>query len=323
MKSRRYFLKESALAATALAIAQPLKIFAGKGSAFSFLNGNNSITLLHTNDIHNHLSPVTFGVLDGLGGFEKTLSIISEIKNKKSNVLLLDAGDIFSGNIRHEKEHTATLQMMRLAGYDAVLLGNRDYQAGTDYLHQQWQKNNTSIITSNYSYSDSRLNSLHQPYKIMYKGNIKIGIIGAGINMKGLVGADVNGKIQYINPVKVLSSIATMLKKEKKCQLVICLSHLGYKNKKAIDDITFAKQSKDIDIIIGGHSHTFMQAPCVVLNKQQEEVIINHAGYSGIALGNMTISFDDDGKKNMVNFDNLMVGTKDNKWYTKETAVSS
>ena len=102
----------------------------------------------------------------------------------------------------------------------------------------------------------------------MYKGNIKIGIIGAGINMKGLVGADVNGKIQYINPVKELSSIATMLKKEKKCQLVICLSHLGYKNKKAIDDITFAKQSKDIDIL-GDVDFSF--APAVPNQRETEE----------------------------------------------------
>ena len=313
MKSRRYFLKESALAATALAIAKPLKIFAGDGAAFSFFNAQNSVTLLHTNDIHNLLSPVTFGARENLGGFEKTVSLISEIKSKKSNVLLFDAGDIFSGNMRDEKEHTLTLKMMRYAGYDAILPGNRDYQAGSDYLQQQL--NNMPLITSNYSYSDSRLKDLHQPYKIMYKGNIKIGIIGAGINMKGLVGGDVNGKIQYKNPIKELSSIAAMLKKEKKCNLVICLSHLGFKNKKATDDIVFAKQSKDIDVIIGGHSHTFMQSPCIVLNKQGQEVIINHAGYGGIALGNINISFDDDGYKNMVSFDNLMVGTKDNKWY--------
>ena len=323
MKSRRYFLKQGALATTAMLVAKPFMTFGGEGSFLSFGKGNNNtITLLHTNDLHNHLEPLAHDIYSNMGGFEKTAEIISMIKNENNNVVLVDAGDIFCGNTDHQKEHETTLRMMRSAGYDAALLGNRDYEAGTDYLQEQWKKNNIPLVTSNYSYKDSWLKNLQQPYKIVRKGNIKIGIVGAGIDIKEMT--PVNDYVQYKDPVKELTVLATMLKEIKKCQLVICLSHLGYKNKKTIDDITLAAQSKNIDIIIGGHSHTFMQAPRIVLNQEQQEVVINHAGFGGMVLGNMTISFDDYGRKNKVDFNNLMIGTTNNKWVQQKftTAMS-
>jgi len=323
MKSRRYFLIQGALAATAMLVVKPFMKFAGKKSILSSGQGNgNSITLLHTNDLHNQLGPVSHDIYSGMGGFEKTAGIISRIKNENNNVVLVDAGDIFCGNIRHQKEHEATLRMMQGLKYDAALLGNRDYEAGTDYLQEQWGNNPISLVASNYSFRDSWLKDLHQPYKIVQKGNIKIGIIGAGIDMKGLVASTVSDNVRHKDPVKYLTAVATMLKQDKKCQLVICLSHLGYRNKNRMDDLTLAVQSKNIDVIIGAHSHTFMSAPVIAMNREQHEVIINHAGYGGIVLGNMNISFDDDGNKSKVDFNNLMVGNANNKWIHQKSPVS-
>lgn len=318
MNNRRIFLMQGAFASAAMLMPKPFMSFGRKGSFFSFGPRNDhSVTLLHTNDLHNHLKPVTHDMYSNMGGFEETVGIISKIKNEKNNVILVDAGDIFCGNMHHRKEYGTILQMMHSVGYDAALLGNRDYEAGTDFLQDQWPENDIPLVTSNYSFKDNWLRSLQHPYKIVHKGAIKIGIVGAGINMKGLVPAHVNDQVQYTDPVKKLVAIATMLKKEKKCQLVICLSHLGYKNKNAIDDITLAGQSKNIDVIVGGHSHTFMRTPQIVLNQEQQEVIINHAGYGGILLGNMKISFDGNGNRNQVTFNNLVVGTENNKWINR------
>lgn len=321
MKSRRYFLKQGTLATAAMLVGKPFMSFRETGSfLFSERGLGGNVMLLHTNDLHNHLAPLNHDVYSGLGGFETTARVISSIKQEHKNVLLLDAGDIFCGNSRHQTEQETTLQMMKSAGYDAVLLGNRDYEAGIDYLQEKWAKHNIPLVASNYSYKAGWLKNSQQPYKIVRKGTIKIGIVGAGIDMKGL--APVSGSVQYNDPLKEVTTIATMLKQEEKCQLVVCLSHLGYKNKNAIDDITLAAQSKNIDIIIGGHSHTFMQAPQIVLNKHQQEVIINHAAYGGTVLGTMTISFDEHGIKSKVSFNNLMVGTENNKWIQKNPLPS-
>ena len=323
MKSRRIFLRQGALASAAVMVAKPFTSFGMDNGFLPMAKSNaNSVTLLHTNDLHNHLKPLSHNIYSNMGGFTNTSEMITRIKQQDSNVLLVDAGDIFCGNMRHQKEFETTLQMMQAAGYDAALLGNRDYESGADYLQEQWQKNNVSLVASNYSYKESGLKNLNQPYKIVQKGNIKIGIIGAGIELQGLVPANLNSLVQYTDPVKELSAIAKMLKQENKCQLVICLSHLGYKNAKVIDDVALASLSTNIDVIIGGHSHTFMQAPQIVLNQQQQEVIINHAGFGGMVLGNMNICFDDDGNKRTLTFNNLMVGAKDNAWAKKQYAAN-
>lgn len=313
MDSRRNFLKQGALATSALLVAKPVSMVSnsiGKG----FMPGNNQITLLHTNDLHDNLLPVTHERYAKMGGFQKTSELIASIRKRNANTLLVDAGDISCGDASHSEEHKNLLKGMQRAGYDAALLGNRDYAGGTDLLKEYWQQSGIPLVASNYNFRDSQLGSLQQPYRIVQKGNIKIGIIGAGINMRGLVPGEVNDAVQYRDPVRDLTAISTMLKQQYHCQLVVCLSHLGYKNEKAIDDLTLAAQSMDIDIIIGAHTHTFMAAPQIVLNKQQQEVIINHAGYGGIALGNISISFDDDGNKNGLQFNNMLVGARGNKW---------
>jgi 5'-nucleotidase len=310
MKSRRHFLKNGALATAAMLVAEPFTSLAKGKSMFPFAGSSksNTITLLHTSDLHNQLSPVTDELYKGLGGLEKTASMIAQLKNENKHTVLLDAGDIFCGNTSFQHDHTATLQLMRSLNYDAALLGNRDYAAGTDYLQQQWHEKHVPLIASNYTFSNSWLKTLHLPYKIVQKGNTRIGIMAAGIDMNSLPGTNGNDHVQYKDPVKELNAIATMLRQKEKCQLIVCLSHLGYKNKSSMDDCRLATQSKNIDVIIGAHSHTFMTAPVIAMNSLKEEVIINHAGYGGIVLGNMNIGFDKDGRKNKLEFNNKLIG---------------
>jgi 5'-nucleotidase len=196
--------------------------------------------------------------------------------------------------------------LMQAAGYDAMLPGHHDLSAGAGFVHQQLAAHTIPVVASNYRFSDDELQSRTSPYKIVWKGNIKTAVIGAGQSASDCGSCS--------DPLKEMNELATMLKNEKHCDLVVCLSQLGYKNKKAVDDITLAQQSTDIDIIIGGHSRTFMQRPTIVLNKNKQEVIINHAGHSGIVLGRIDIGFDEQRRKSKVVFQNMMVGTPDLKW---------
>lgn len=292
MTGRRTFLKESAFAATALALPRPFPFGSGNHSLFS-PRKNQSLTILHTNDIH--CDPA----------FDRTAKQISDIKRKETNVLLVDAGDIFSGDLGEKSNHHYVTKLMQSAGYDAVLPGNHDFRAGLDYFEQHWQNIRIPLVVSNYSFENTNIKYLHQSYKILHKGDIRIGIIGAGINLNDLAPREVVNSIVYRDPVAPLSFIATRLKQEKKCHLVVCLSHLGFKNRSTIDDLELAAQSENIDIIIGGHSHTIMKTPSIVLNKQHREVIVNHAGCRGNALGNIQMSFNDKTEKTGVQFNNI------------------
>jgi 5'-nucleotidase len=309
MHNRRKFLVQSTLATTAMLVARPFKTFANIGSSCGGHSANN-VTLLHTNDLFNKLSPVTgIDPYAGLGGFRQTTELIGKLRNQSPNMLLVDAGNTFSGNERQQDEHLETLQLMQSAGYDAMLPGHHDLSAGAGFLQQQFTTHTIPVIASNYRFADDDLQSRTSSYSIVWKGNIKTAIIGAG-----QPGHTANDCGSCSDPIKEMNELALMLKNEKHCDLVICLSQLGYKNKKEVDDITLAQQSTAIDIIIGGHSRTFMQHPTIVLNKNKREVIINHAGHSGIVLGRIDIGFDEQRRKNKVVFQNMMVGTPDLKW---------
>lgn len=310
MNTRRNFLKEGTLATAALLASKPLTTLAKCSSTFSFKAGAaNTICILHTGDLQNNIYPIFNDRFNGLGGTEAMSRVIESLKKEKQNIVLVDAGNIFSGNAAQKHQHEKTMQLMHGLNYDAVLPGHHDFAAGEDYLYQCLQKNNLPVVITNYDI-DHPLGKMKLPYRIVKKGNIKVGIISAGINLNQFG----NKTVQYINPLKATNKFASMLKKEYGCHLVVCLSHLGYKNKRGIDDITLAKNSADIDIILGAHSKTFFKAPIVVHNKNKHEVIINHAGFGGIVLGKLDISFDEMGNKKMVSFTNMMIGTENNKW---------
>jgi 5'-nucleotidase len=305
MHNRRKFLIQSTLATTAMLVAKPFKTFAGISSSFQGSSGN-AITLLHTNDLSNELSPLAGSPYAGLGGFRQTAALISEVRRQSPDLLLLDAGNTFSGNTSHRSEHQETLQLMQSAKYDAMLPGEHDLSAGAHFFQEQLGNNTVPVIASNYRFSDSSLQLKTASYKIMWKGNIKVAVIGAG--------RLANDCVSCGDPLTEINELATMLKQDKHCDMVVCLSQLGYKNKKSADDITLARQSTAIDIILGGSSKKFMQRPSIVLNKNKQEVIINHAGHSGIVLGRMDICFDEQRRKNKVVFQNMMIGAPGFKW---------
>ena len=284
--NRRRFISQTVFTAGALAV---------QGNAFS-TEKRTRLTILHTNDVHSRLDPFPMdgSANAGKGGVAARAKLIQQIRASQENVLLLDAGDIFQGTpyfniFKGEPE----MRAMNMMGYDAAIMGNHDFDAGMDNFVQQLTVHGRfPILMCNYSFERTPMEGIYQPYKVFKKGGLKIGVTGVGIELTGLVPDSLYGNTIYLDPIKNANKVASMLKNEKKCDLVICLSHLGdrYDDNKVSDEV-FAKQSENIDLIIGGHTHRFFDKPREYTNKNGKKTIVNQVGWGGIQLGRLDYVF--------------------------------
>lgn len=273
------------------------------------------LTVLHTNDVHSRIDPFPMdgGVNQGLGGVAARAEIIEKIRSEQDHVLLLDAGDIFQGtpyfNFYKGEPEIKAMSSMK---YDATTIGNHDFDAGLDNLATQLTNNATfPMVVANYDFSGTPMEYKYQPYKLFKKGKIKVGVFGIGIEMAGLVPANLYGNTKYLDPVSKANEMANTLKKDKNCDLVICLSHLGnsYSDNK-VSDKRLAMETENIDLIIGGHTHTFLPNPLVYKNKKGDDVLVNQVGWAGINLGRLDFDFTKISKKKLSQASSIMVTKK-------------
>ena len=281
---RRDFIKQS-LATSALTSLG--------GLGFDLLTASNKkkITILHTNDVHSHIDP--FGPNDGRnankGGVARRAALIDTIRQENPNTLLLDAGDIFQGT-PYFNYYGGELEfkLMSMLKYDAATIGNHDFDNGIEGLYKQLPHAKFEFLSANYDFSNTVMDGHVKPYKIFIKDNIRIGVFGLGIELNGLVDKRMYKETEYLNPLEIAQDMARILKQEKKCDLIICLSHLGYdyKNRKEKpSDLNIAKSTQDIDLIIGGHTHTFLPKPTIIKNAIDKPVLVNQVGAYGLYLG--------------------------------------
>lgn len=286
MTSRRDFAKTLALGITTSIIAP----------SCSFSPKAKKLTILHTNDVHSHIDPfpANDSKFANMGGYARRAALVNKIREEEDNILLLDCGDIFQGTPYFNfYKGELDISLMGKMGYDAATLGNHEFDNGAQELAKQVSKATFPFICSNYDLSDSPLNNLTKPYKIFNKGGIKVGVIGVGIELDGLVSPKMYGNIKYNDPINAANTIAKELKQDHKCDVIICLSHLGYSYKEdKVSDITLAQNTQYIDVILGGHTHTFLDKPDVVNNIEKMPVIINQAGWGGIKLGRIDLLFN-------------------------------
>ena len=278
---------------------------AGIGLALNNLSCDSMkrITILHTNDVHSHIEPFSkdHSEFPNKGGFERRSTIINKIRKENPNTLLLDAGDIFQGTPYFNfYGGEIEFKLMSMLKYDAVTIGNHDFDNGIDGLEKQLPNAKFDIISSNYDFTNTVLYSKINNYKIYNKSGIKIGVFGLGIELEGLVSKELYKETKYLDPIEIANDTAKELKETENCDLVICLSHLGYKYEKSpnrICDVNLAKETKDIDLIIGGHTHTFMNEPLITYNKAGKKVLINQVGCFGLYLGRIDFLFDNNNNR--------------------------
>jgi 5'-nucleotidase len=256
------------------------------------------ITILHTNDVHSHIDP--FPESDprnpNMGGVSRRASIIEKIRKENPNVLLLDAGDVFQGT-PYFNYYGGELEfkLMSMMKYDLATLGNHDFDNGIDGFLAQLPNANFEFVSANYNFKNTILDTFVKPYKIFVKDGIKIGIFGLGVELQGLVDPKLYKETKYNDPIETAQEISRILKEEEKCHLIICLSHLGFKYKEEPEkasDINLARKTRNIDLIIGGHTHTFLDKPVIEKNLDGKEVLINQVGCYGINLGRIDFYLD-------------------------------
>ena len=273
-----------------LLLAEPLDLV-DKQSA-------HKLTILHTNDQHSRIEPfdASYTRNPNQGGFARRAALIQKIRSEEKNILLLDSGDIFQGtpyfNFFGGELEFKLMSMMR---YDASTMGNHDFDNGLEGFAKVLPNAKFPFICSNYDFKNTILDGKTEPYKIFKKDGIKIGIFGIGIELSGLVGKKSYGETVYLHPIEMAQHYADFLKNEKNCDLIICLSHIGFDYKdqpEKMSDKHLAAKTSGIDLILGGHTHTFLQEPLRLQNKDGKNVIVNQVGWAGILLGRLDFYFD-------------------------------
>ncbi|MDU0371039.1 metallophosphatase [Hymenobacter endophyticus] len=288
---RREFLKYSGLGAASLGLLGAAALPAAAADKRAV-----RLTILHTNDMHSRIEPFPDNAAQwaGMGGMARRATLIEQIRKQEPNVLLLDSGDIWQGTpyfnfFQGELEYKLMSQM----AYDASTLGNHDFDNGLEGLQKQLPHATFPFLIANYDFTGTILAGKFQPYKVFEKQGVRIGVFGLGIEMAGLV-ADKNfGATKYLDPVAVAKDMVTKLRGPERCDLVICLSHLGYKYESSkLDDRKLAAQVSGIDLILGGHTHTFLEQPEPIASPNGQATLVNQVGWSGINLGRLDYSFE-------------------------------
>jgi len=304
---RRQFLKDTTRAGAVMLATSllPISVLAEKGEM--------QLTILHTNDVHSRLEPFAMDGSKnaGLGGIAARSEIIKQIRSEVDQVLLLDAGDIFQGtpyfNLYKGEPEIKAMSMMN---YDAGTMGNHDFDAGIENFATQLKHANFPIVICNYNFTGTALEGKTIPYQIFKRGNLKVGVLGIGIELKGLVPDNLYGKTIYEEPIEKANETAALLRKNG-CHLIICLSHLGdkYQDDKVSDEV-LAKECFDIDLIIGGHTHRFFDSPKIYKNKRGGDTVVNQVGWAGLQLGRLDYSLAHSGSKKLTQAHTFSVGKK-------------
>jgi len=267
------------------------------------------LTILHTNDVHSRVEPFPMdgGSNAGKGGAVRRAMKIEEVRAENEHVLLLDAGDIFQGTPYFNFFYgEIEIKLMSEMKYDVATIGNHDFDGGIENLATQLEKGSFQMLNSNYILDDTPLSVMVKPYKTFNKGGVKIGVYALGVELLGLVPKELYGNTIYTDPIIAARKWEYYLKNEEKCDYIICLSHLGFKyNGRKVSDVVIAKSTADTDLVIGGHTHTFMQNPEIYFNRRGKQVLINQVGWAGLMLGRIDLVFEKNRKNKCVSCKNI------------------
>ena len=251
------------------------------------------LVILHTNDTHSQIEVVRSGKGIGKGGVHQRAEFFAKIKAENENVLILDAGDynqgtpyftIFKGDLE--------VQVMNELGYEVVTLGNHEFDNGLDELARRLRNAKYTTVCANYDFTDTPLKDIIKPYVVIERGGLKIGIFGITTDLKTLVAKQNIKGMVYEDAYEVTDAMALKLKKELGCDLVIALTHIGYSGyPNQLSDINLAQKTENVDIIIGGHSHTFLKSEKIYKNRAGKDVVIVQAGAQGEYVGCLEIEY--------------------------------
>lgn len=255
------------------------------------------LEVLHTNDTHSCIMPLNPNLADtavaGRGGFLRRVAMIKEERAKNPDLLLIDSGDFSQGSPFYTMfKGDVEVGLMNLMGYDAVTIGNHEFDFGLENMSRIFKMAKFPVVCANYDFTGTCVEGLVKPYVIIMRNGLKIGLFGLSPQLEGLVDLSKCKGVTYLDPVEVGNRVAAELKHDKKCDVVICVSHLGWLRPDEMGDQKLLASSKDIDLVLGGHSHSYFKDLRYVNNADGKAVPVDQNGKNAMYVGKLTLSFD-------------------------------
>ena len=254
-----------------------------------------TVEILHTNDTHSCILPLNPNLADtlvaGRGGFLRRIAMIEQERKKNPDLLLFDSGDFSQGSPFYTLfKGDVEVELMNRMGYDAVTIGNHEFDFGLDNMARIFRAAKFPVVCSNYDFTGTRLQGIVKPYIVIKRSGLRIGVFGICPPMDGLVDAAKCEGVKYLDPIKTADDVARKLKRDKKCDLVVCLSHLGWIVKQNVDDHKMMSGNHDIDVVLGGHSHTFFETLQYIENADGKNIPNDQNGKNAIFVGKLLLT---------------------------------
>ncbi|MCI1719614.1 MAG: metallophosphoesterase [Bacteroidales bacterium] len=252
------------------------------------------LVILHTNDTHSQIEPENAGPAKGLGGYERRENFINSVRKENKHVLLMDAGDFSQGTPYFTLyKGDVEIELMNALKYDVACIGNHEYDNGQEELARRIKNAHFPVLCANYDFSKTPLNDVVKPYAILHKAGKKIGVIGLSVRLRGLVSPATIANMEFLHPYKIVNKYAAYLKNQEHCDLVIVLSHCGMLNgsEQNPSDDMIAQNTENVDFIIGGHSHTYIEQQRIYKNKAGKDVVVVQDGERGEHIARLNIWF--------------------------------
>ena len=254
------------------------------------------LMLVHTRDTHSCVEPVSKNFSDTAqadkGGFMRRAALLNQLRKEHPDLLLLDCGDFSQGSAYYNLYHgEVEVKLMNSMKYDACTIGNHEFDYGLDNLARLINMANFPFVCCNYDFTGTPCEHLVKPYIVIERAGARVGIFGICPQPEGLITKSNYEPMQYIDPAVAAQPVIDTLRQKEHCELVICLSHLGWSKGKGYDP-DFISQTTGIDLLLGGHTHTYFTHPERAFDKAGHEVMVDHMGKNARFIGTMEIELE-------------------------------
>ena len=257
---------------------------------------HKQLVIIHTNDTHSTILPLNPNIdnkdLAGRGGFLRRINMIKEQRSQHPDLLLFDSGDFSQGSGYYTLfKGEVEIGLMNQMGYDAATIGNHEFDFGMDNMAKLFRMAKFPIVCSNYDCTGTVLDGLVKPYITINREGVKIGVFALAPPLKGLVFDGNCEGITYLDPAETAQKYIDILRKQEKCDLVICLSHLGWAVSEYPDE-KFLSLTEGCDLVLGGHTHTYMPVLEYAPDKNGKKIPVDQNGKHGVFIGKLILDLE-------------------------------
>lgn len=258
--------------------------------------GPKKITVLHSSDTHSCILPLNKNLADTMladrGGFLRRIAMLKQERKADPDLLLFDCGDFSQGSSYYTMfKGDVEVELMNRMQYDAVTIGNHEFDFGLENMTRLFKMATFPIVCSNYDFADTELKDIVKPYIVLKRKGVKIGVFALCPPLQGLVSTKNYGPMKFLDPVDVTNRMVDVLRNQEKCDVVICLSHLGWEVSEYPDN-ELIKRTSGIDLILGGHSHTYLKTLGYETDKTGRQVPVDHEGKHGVFVGKIQLTLE-------------------------------